>query len=164
MEGIDIPMYATKGSAGFDFKVNSFKKLYKGTKLIDLENNPEVLKDSIQNGYIQLRSFERLLVGTGIYMELQPGYELQIRNRSGNSLKKGLLVANSPGTIDSDYRGEIGIILINNTPFLNKVSIGDFVAQGVIAKYQKATFEVRTELESSLREEGGFGSTDKLDS
>lgn len=157
-DGVDIPLYATSGSAGFDIKGNKVLKLFKGNKEVDLGTE---LLNSTEQGYIFLRPFERVLLGTGIYIELPEGKELQIRSRSGTSLKRGLVVTNSPGTIDSDYRGEIGIIITNTTQFLSKVQLGEAIAQGVVTDYTKAEFEYVDDLTYSERGEGGFGSTNK---
>ncbi len=155
-EGVVLPVYESELASGFDLRAKSFKKLFKGTKEVPLDKK---LQKSIEEGYLTLRGFERVLVGTGVYVQIPQGYEIQIRDRSGNSLKKGLLVANSPGTIDADYRGEIGVILINNTPFLNKIELGDRIAQGVAMKVQHVIWNKVEELDPSLRADGGFGST-----
>lgn len=157
-DGVGLPMYATPGSAGFDIKVNKVLKLYKGNKEVDL--NAE-LKNSIERGYIFLRPYERVLLGTGMRIQLPIGKELQIRSRSGTALKRGLVVTNSPGTIDSDYRGEIGIIISNTTQFLAKIDLGEAIAQGVISNYDTAYFVEVEDLSETSRGEGGFGSTNK---
>ena len=134
----------------------SFKKLFKGNKEVPLNKK---LQQSISEGYLTLRGFERVLIGTGISMSIPNGYALEIISRSGNTLKKGLVVANAPGLIDSDYRGEIGIIIMNNTPFLSKIQLGDRIAQGVIKKFQHALWQPVQELNSTERGDDGFGST-----
>ena len=131
------PEYATVNSAGFD--------------LCAYVDEPVVLNP-----------MERKLIPTGLYMELENGYEAQVRPRSGLALKKGITVLNTPGTVDSDYRGEVGIILINlsNEPFV--VNNGDRIAQMVIAKYEYATFvyaQNLNELTKTKRGDGGFGHT-----
>jgi dUTP pyrophosphatase len=100
-----------------------------------------------------------LLVGTGLFMQIPQGYELQIRDRSGLSLKKGLKVFNAPGTIDSDYRGEIGVILANLSDGLVKVQLGERIAQGVISKVEQIKFTLSEQLTETKRDSGGFGST-----
>ena len=157
--GVELPYYATKGSAGFDLHADSFIKLYKGLQEISLDDN---LKHSVQKGYMVLRPFERVLIGTGLFMDIPEGYQLEIRDRSGVALKKGLKVFNSPGTIDSDYRGEIGIILSNMTQSLSKVSIGERIAQGVLTQYEIASFLIVDELDDTDRSFNGFGSTGVL--
>jgi dUTP pyrophosphatase len=110
---------------------------------------------------ITLRPLERVLISTGLFMELPIGYEAQIRPRSGLAFKNGLTVLNSPGTIDADYRGEIKVLLVNlsNTDFV--INDGERIAQMVIAKHEVAKWEVVTVLEDSSRGSGGFGSTGK---
>ncbi len=108
---------------------------------------------------ITLKPLERRLVPTGLYMELPEGFEAQIRPRSGLALKKGISVVNTPGTIDADYRGEIGIILINfsNTDFV--VNDGDRICQMVINKVEQISWKQVDSLENSVRGTGGFGHT-----
>lgn len=130
-----IPEYKTSGSAGFDLQV-----------LLDNE------KEIIKKGEIKLFK-------TGLAMSLPNGYEAQVRSRSGLSLKNGIIVLNAPGTVDSDYRGEIGIIAMNcgNEDFM--VENGMRLAQMVISKYEKAEIEVVDSLDETERNSGGFGST-----
>jgi len=104
---------------------------------------------------------ERQLVKTGLFLELPTRYEAQIRPRSGLALKKGITVLNAPGTIDADYRGEIGVILINLSQEEFTINNGDRIAQMVIAEYQKVDFVEVEQLENSVRGDGGFGSTGK---
>ena len=129
-----LPKYETIASAGMDLRAN--------------------LSESIT-----LKPLERTLVKTGLFMELPVGYEAQVRPRSGLALKKGITVLNSPGTIDADYRGEIGVILINlsNEDFV--IENGERIAQLVIAKYEQAEFIEVNELSETSRGTGGFGST-----
>ena len=130
----DLPRYETELSAGMD--VRSFIE------------SPIILKP-----------FERKLVNTGLYAQLEKGYEIQVRPRSGLALKKGITVLNSPGTIDADYRGEIGVILINlsNEDFI--INSGDRIAQLVVSKHEQPNLEQTDFLDSTLRGEKGFGST-----
>lgn len=102
---------------------------------------------------------ERKLIPTGIYMALPEGYEAQIRPRSGLALNHGITVLNAPGTIDSDYRGEIGVCLINlsNDPY--EIKDGERIAQMVLAKYEQANFEIVDELDETERGQGGWGHT-----
>lgn len=129
-----LPEYATVGSAGFDIKAN-----------ID---EP-----------IRLKPLERVLVPTGLYVALPDDYELQIRPRSGMAAKYGVTVLNTPGTIDSDYRGEIKVILANlsDTPYM--VNPGERIAQGVLSTYTKAVWDEVETLDETSRGNGGFGST-----
>ena len=130
----DLPQYETEGSAGLDLKANMTES-------------------------IQLGSLERVLIPTGLYIELPKGYEAQIRPRSGLSIKKGLTLVNTPGTIDSDYRGEIKIIMINLSPDTQEVQPGERIAQMVIAKYEQITWQAVEVLGDTDRGAGGFGST-----
>lgn len=127
-----IPMYQSDGAAGFDFC--------------------SVEKCVIKAG-------EWLLVKTGLAFEIAQGYELQIRPRSGLALKNGISVLNSPGTIDSDYRGEIGIVLINHSKIDFCIEVGDRIAQGVVASVRQVIFEEVEVLSDTQRGSGGFGSS-----
>jgi dUTP pyrophosphatase len=129
-----LPQYETAQSAGVDLRAN-----------IDLP--------------IVLKPLERALIKTGLFIALEDGYEAQIRPRSGLAYKNGITVLNSPGTIDADYRGEIGVILVNlsNTDFI--IEDGERVAQMIISKYEQALFEELAELNETKRGAGGFGST-----
>lgn len=108
---------------------------------------------------IELKPLQRVLVPTGLYIELEKGYEAQIRPRSGIALKNGITVLNSPGTIDADYRGEIKILLVNISSESFVINSGERVAQMIISKYDKSTVEVVENLSDTLRGEGGFGHT-----
>ena len=108
---------------------------------------------------ITLKPHERKLIKTGIFIELPSGYEAQVRPRSGLALKKGITVLNSPGTIDADYRGEVGVILINLSLEDVIIQDGDRVAQMVIAKHEEAEWTEVDILDNSQRGVGGFGST-----
>jgi dUTP pyrophosphatase len=130
----NLPQYATALSAGMDLKANITEP-------------------------IELDSLERAMVPTGLYMELPEGYEAQIRPRSGLAAKFGVTVANAPGTIDADYRGEIKVILINLSKDKFVINPGERIAQMVIAKYEKIEWREVEQLEESERGAGGFGST-----
>ena len=110
---------------------------------------------------IILKPLQRTLVKTGLFISLQPGYEAQVRPRSGLALKKGISVLNSPGTVDADYRGEIGVILINFSDSDFKIDSGDRIAQMVIAKHETVSWKSVDKLDDSLRGDKGFGSTGK---
>ena len=131
-----LPAYATPLSAGMDLRANLDEPLL-------------------------LKPLERALVPTGLYIALPPGFEAQIRPRSGLALKKGITVLNSPGTIDADYRGEIGVILINlsSEPFL--IEDGERICQMVVAAHAQATWEQVDTLDETERGAGGFGHTGK---
>lgn len=113
----------------------------------------------LPEGPVVLKPMERALIGTGLYMQLPSGYECQIRPRSGLALKHGISIVNSPGTVDADYRGEIGIILINMGQEDFTVNDGDRVCQMVIKKYEHIEWEPVKELDRTQREDGGFGHT-----
>ena len=110
---------------------------------------------------IVLKPLQRTLVKTGLFVSLQPGYEAQVRSRSGLALKKGISVLNSPGTIDADYRGEIGVILVNLSDSDFKIDSGDRIAQMVVAKHETVSWKTVDKLDDSLRGDKGFGSTGK---
>lgn len=131
-----LPAYETIGSAGMDMRAN------------------------LNEDFI-LKPFERFAIPTGISIELPQGFEAQVRPRSGLSLKSGLMIPNSPGTIDSDYRGEIKVIVANISQENITIKDGDRIAQLVIAKYEKAEWLIADEIDKTERGEGGFGSTGK---
>jgi dUTP pyrophosphatase len=133
-QDLPLPKYETKGSAGMD--------------LVACIDEDIVIKQN-----------EIKLIKTGIAIALEHGYEAQIRPRSGLALKNGISVLNTPGTIDSDYRGEICVILINHSANDFVVSRGMRIAQMVISKYQQANINVVEELDETQRSTGGFGST-----
>ena len=132
----ELPQYETQLSAGVDLRAN-----------IDAS--------------VQLEPLERALLKTGLFIELPQGYEAQVRPRSGLSYKKGLSVLNSPGTIDADYRGEIGVILVNLSNETVIIEDGERIAQMVIAKYETPTIEEVDYLPATERGTGGLGSTGK---
>ncbi|WP_300328099.1 dUTP diphosphatase [Fusobacterium sp.] len=134
-EGVQKPVYMTEGSAGMDVRAN--------------------IKEPITLG-----SLERVLVPTGIKMEIPVGYEVQVRPRSGLALKHGISMANTPGTIDSDYRGEIGVIMINLSKEDFVINPGERIAQLVLGKVYQMDL-VEGELSQTERGEGGFGHTGK---
>ncbi len=129
-----LPSYETKGSSGMDIRANL--------------NEPIILKP-----------MERKLVPTGIYAEIPEGYEIQVRARSGLALKHGISLVNGIGTIDSDYRGEIGIILINLGEEDFEINNGDRIAQLVVIKYERVEIKEVKELSDTKRDSGGFGSS-----
>lgn len=108
---------------------------------------------------LTIKPFERILVPTGLIIELPEGYEAQIRPRSGLALKHGITVLNSPGTIDADYRGEIKVLLINLSQVEFRINQGDRIAQMVIAKCEQANWQTEIELSTTERGEGGYGHT-----
>jgi len=110
---------------------------------------------------VLLKPMERKLIPTGLYIQLPEGYEAQIRPRSGLAIKKGITVLNSPGTIDADYRGEIGVILVNLSNEDFEINDGERICQMVIGTYTKAEWKQVDELDTTDRGEGGFGHTGK---
>jgi len=131
-----LPEYATEGAAGMDLRAN-----------IDTP--------------IVLHPMERKLVPTGLFIALPMGYEAQVRPRSGLALKKGITVLNAPGTVDADYRGEIGVVLINLSTEDFTINDGERIAQMVIARHEQAEFTVVEALDETERGAGGYGSTGK---
>ena len=130
----NLPAYGTAHAAGMDLRA-------------DLE------------GPVQLRSLERKLVPTGLFIELPEGFEAQIRPRSGLAFKHGIGVVNSPGTIDADYRGEIKVLLVNLSDQVFEVNPGDRIAQMVVARHEKINWQPVEELDETIRGAGGFGHT-----
>ncbi|MBN8681441.1 MAG: dUTP diphosphatase [Chitinophagales bacterium] len=131
-----LPQYETAGSAGMDLRADI----------------PEPL---------QLQPMQRLLIPTGLYIALPPGAEAQIRPRSGLAIKKGLTMLNSPGTIDSDYRGEIKCIVVNLSAEIQTIEPGERIAQMVVARYETVEWDAVETLDDTERGAGGFGSTGK---
>lgn len=159
-KGIDLPKYETEGAVGLDVIANSIINVYNGNQAVT-ENKLKKIKENFDTrGYIKLRAFERVLFGTGITIaDMDSNLELQVRSRSGISLKRGLNVFNSPGSVDSDYRGEIGVIMYNSTPFLNQIDKGERVAQIVPQKTVKPVITQCNNITESDRNSNGFGST-----
>ncbi len=114
---------------------------------------------AVLDSAIELAPLERVLIKTGIFMALEPGTEAQVRPRSGLALKKGLTVLNSPGTIDADYRGEVGVILVNLSNEKVRIEPGERIAQLVLAKYESINWQEVESLDETARGSGGFGST-----
>ena len=131
-----LPDYATEGSAGMDIRASLTET-------------------------ILMNPMERRLVPTGLFMELPEGYEAQVRPRSGLAIKQGITCLNTPGTIDSDYRGEIKVILINLSQEEQAIQNGDRIAQIIISKVERAEWKEVDEITVTSRNEGGFGHTGK---
>ena len=131
-KNFDLPEYATQGSSG-----------------VDLRSSEDYI----------IKPFERALVATGIKLAIPAGYEVQVRPRSGLALKHGIIIPNAPGTIDSDYRGEVKVILMNLGREDFMIKAGDRIAQLILAPVAKISWEERAELEETARGAGGFGST-----
>ncbi|MDA9563771.1 dUTP diphosphatase [Flavobacteriales bacterium] len=132
--GNDLPQYETPLSAGLDLRANVEQP-------------------------IVLTPMQRKLVPTGLYIELPEGYEAQIRPRSGLAYKKGITVLNSPGTIDADYRGEVGVVLVNLSKQVVTLEPNERVAQMVVAKHERVAWQQAQEITETERGAGGFGST-----
>ena len=132
----DLPAYATVSSAGLDLK-------------------------AVLDQPISLQPLERKIIGTGLKIALPEGYEAQVRPRSGLAAKHGITVLNAPGTIDADYRGEIGVILVNLSNEALEINPGERIAQLVVAQYTQVDWQPVTSLDTTDRGEGGFGSTGK---
>ena len=130
----ELPNYETLASAGMDLRANIAEP-------------------------IVLKPLERAIVKTGLFIELPVGIEAQVRPRSGLAAKNGVTVLNAPGTIDADYRGEIGVILVNLSNEAFTIQNGERIAQLIIAKHERAEWELVSELSTTERGEGGFGST-----
>lgn len=131
-----LPAYETSQSAGLDVRANIIEPII-------------------------LKPLERAMVPTGLYFELEAGYEMQVRPRSGLAAKYGITVLNSPGTIDADYRGEVKIILVNLSSDTYTLAPGERVAQLIVARYEQIEWEECAELSQTDRGDGGFGSTGK---
>jgi dUTP pyrophosphatase len=132
----EMPAYATTGAAGLDIRAQLTQA-------------------------ILLQPLERMLIPTGIFMEIPTGYEVQVRPRSGLAVKQGLTCLNTPGTIDSDYRGEVKVLLINLSNEVQKIEHADRIAQLVVAKVEQAILEEVNALTETDRGAGGFGHTGK---
>ncbi len=132
----ELPAYETTASAGLDLRAFLPEKIF-------------------------MQPMERTLVKTGLFLEIPEGYEAQVRPRSGLALKSGITVLNSPGTIDADYRGEVGVILINLSQEAFEIQSGDRIAQLIFAKVEQAEWNETETLTQTHRGEGGFGSTGK---
>lgn len=132
-----LPSYATEGSSGMDLRA-------------DIQQD------------ITLQPLERILVPTGLFIELPSGYEAQVRPRSGLAIKHGITCLNSPGTVDADYRGELKVVLINLSGEPQTIHSGERIAQMVIQKVEKIILTQVNEINTTIRGEGGFGHTGKL--
>ncbi len=135
-DNVKVPEYMTEGSAGLDISAN--------------------IKEEIE-----LKSLERYLVPTGIKLEIPVGFEIQVRPRSGLAYKHGITVLNTPGTIDSDYRGEVKVLLINLSNETYKIQPDERIGQLILSKIYHSDFEIKENLSETIRGEGGFGHTGK---
>ena len=135
-KGVELPKYETKGSAGMDVRAN--------------------IKESIT-----LKSLERILIPTGLKVAIPEGYEIQVRPRSGLAIKHGITMLNTPGTVDSDYRGELKVIVVNLSNEAYTIEPNERIGQFVLNKIEQIEFIEVEELENTERGEGGFGHTGK---
>ena len=167
IEEVEIPSFGSELSSGFDVKAMRILKVFKGDTEVIGERFQKIQKAFEEKGSIKLRAFERVLFDTGLQVAdiehkiADTMIELQVRSRSGIALKQGLIVANQPGTIDEDYRGTIGVILMNSTPFLSEIKKGERIAQivpGYVPAYKIGFTEEITETERGNK---GFGSSGK---
>ena len=167
IEEVEIPSFGSELSSGFDVKAMRILKVFKGDTEVIGEKFEKIQKAFEEKGSIKLRAFERVLFDTGLQVAdiehkiADTMIELQVRSRSGIALKQGLIVANQPGTIDEDYRGTIGVILMNSTPFLSEIKKGERIAQivpGYVPAYKIGFTEEITETERGNK---GFGSSGK---
>lgn len=159
-EGVDLPEFGSEEASGFDVRAVKIIASYKGS-LGAPEEKLEVMRNGFERaGYIKVRPFERILFGTGLTVaDMASNIELQVRSRSGIALKRGLIVANQPGTVDSDYRSEIGIIIYNSSPILAKIELNERIAQIVPQEKTKVDILEIDTISETLRGEGGFGSS-----
>jgi len=137
--GLGLPAYATAGAAGADLRAN--------------------LPPDRRGEGLTLAPMQRAVVPTGLRLEIPPGFEVQVRPRSGLALQHGITVPNSPGTIDADYRGPLGVLLVNLGERAHRIGHGDRIAQMVVAPVVRARFEAAAALSPTARGSGGFGST-----
>ena len=154
-----LPKYETSFSAGMDVRAAlNYKSDEEFTNIL---GSNVVLKgaEKPENRKIVLHPQARVLVPTGLFVEIPEGYEIQVRPRSGLAIKKGITVLNSPGTIDSDYRGEVGVILINNGSSAVVIENDERVAQLVLSKVEQITWDKTDKLSDTKRGVGGFNST-----
>lgn len=144
---LTTPCYATEQSAGMDIFANILERIDEDGESIQIPSHTLISAGSSE------------IIKTGLFVTIPPGYEIQIRPRSGLSAKHQITVLNTPGTIDADYRGEIGVILINHGKSTFKVEHGERIAQMVMCKVETIEFEIVDTLSETGRGEGGFGST-----
>lgn len=167
IEEVEIPSFGSELSSGFDVKAMRILKVFKGDTEVIGERFEKIQKAFEEKGSIKLRAFERVLFDTGLQVAdiehkiADTMIELQVRSRSGIALKQGLIVANQPGTIDEDYRGTIGVILMNSTPFLSEIKKGERIAQIVPGYVPAYRIDFTEEVTETERGNKGFGSSGK---
>ena len=148
-----LPVRANPDDAGLDVCIHHFDKLYSGSGVFDQAGNMD---------YLTLEPNERVLVSTGLSIAIPPGYEVQVRPRSGNALKRGLTILNTPGTIDASYRGTVGIIVVNLGMTKQELRRGEKIAQLVVKEVILSNVIEVDELDETARGSGGFGSTGSI--
>ena len=167
IEEVEFPSFGSELSSGFDVKAMRILKVFKGDTEVIGEKFEKIQKAFEEKGSIKLRAFERVLFDTGLQVAdiehkiADTMIELQVRSRSGMALKQGLIVANQPGTIDEDYRGTIGVILMNSTPFLSEIKKGERIAQIVPGYVPAYKIDFTEEVTETERGNKGFGSRGK---
>lgn len=163
-DGVSLPVYQTSMASGMDVSVQRILKYYRGGNQIPQQELDQM--NILLNGgaVISISPFDRILVDTGLTLaEMDENLEIQVRSRSGLSLKEGLVVINSPGTIDADYRGKMGVILINNSIAPISIEKHQRVAQFVVSEVKRPVIQRAEEVFDTDRGEGGFGSTGTSD-
>jgi len=159
-EGVLLPQYESEKAVGFDVIAFSIMVAYKGDNEVIGEKLEKIRNGFLERGYIKIRPFERILFNSGLTVaDMASNFELQVRSRSGVALKRGLFVANQPGSIDSDYRGVVGIIIYNSTPFLAKIERGERIAQLVPKEVIRPSITSEDTITETERGAAGFGST-----
>lgn len=150
--GASLPEYHSEGAAGADIRAY----------LENIESDHPIwnfLQVDAEGAFITIPGRSRVLIPTGLAFEVPPGFEMQVRSRSGLAHKNGLFVLNSPGTVDSDYRGEVAVIMLNTSDFHHRIRHGERVAQVLLAPAYRASFDEELGLSPSARGDGAYGST-----
>lgn len=159
-EGVEMPQYGSQGAAAFDVVAHDILKVYRGSEEITGDKFDAIRKSFLERGSVKMRPFERFLISTGIEIAYMPkNVKLTPKDRSGVSLKRGLKVFNSPGTIDSDYRGVVGIIIQNSNPYLAEIFHKERIAQVETERTEKILMVPATEKKETARGTGGYNST-----
>ena len=159
-EGVELPKYETKGAAAMDVTFHELKKVYQYDNCTSEDWIESVINIRDKNEII-LKPNMRVLISTGISVKIPEGYYIELVPRSGNALKRGISFANSTGVVDSDFTGEIGLIIENNTGGLMPLKKGERLGQIILKKKETIEWEVVEELDKTDRGEKGFGSTGK---
>lgn len=165
-EGVKTPTRGHITDSGIDLVAHSFIKMFThtgGDREKEIKGHDEIMKRVDFDGGVKLSYLERILIGTGIRATVGPGFELQVRPRSGNAINKGLTVLNTPGTVDEGYRNEIGVIIVNLSRESKTIKLGDKIAQLVACPVLIDEIDIVEVLPDPIsgRDQGGFGSTDR---